>query len=435
MAHKTLTDLGIERVKPPTKEVDRVEIWDRLVLGMGIRIRASGTRTFFLMYRIGGKQRRMTVGRFTNEFGVEKAREAARAALKLVEVGKDPAEAEKAAAVAADDDRLSARSPLSKVLAAWIARQVKPNRSDWNEVERALNLDLGAKFGDRSISTIAQEDILEMLDAIIDRGAPVHANRVLTMTKTFFRWCLERKYVSQSPATLVRKQTKEVERERVLELPELARIWNAAETLGYPFGPIVRLLILTGQRRDEVAGMRWGEIDTDGATWTLPPPPPKARKDSEKLPARAKNRKEHKVALAPAALAIIEKVPRQGSPLLFTTTGKTVVSGWSRSKDRLDRLLMSPGAEVGPPTPIAPWTLHDLRRAAATGMAGLNIPPHIVDKILNHTQGTIKGVAAIYNRHPYLDERRAALVLWAETVARGVTAADSGRSPITSALD
>src|SRR5579859_5975596 len=176
-----------------------------------------------------------------------------------------------------------------------------------------------------------------MLDSVIDRGAPVHANPVLTMSKAFFKWCLERRYVTENPAAPISKQTKEVERERVLVLPELARIWHAAVKMEYPFGPIVRLLILTAQRRDEVAGMTWVEIDAEGATWTIPKE-------------RAKNGQEHKVALAPAALAIIEKVPRQGYQLLFSTTGKTAVSGWSRSKDR-------------------------------------------IDKILNHTQGTIKGVS------------------------------------------
>jgi integrase len=121
--------------------------------------------------------------------------------------------------------------------------------------------------------------------------------------------------------------------------------------------------------------------------------------------------------MAPAVLAIIATVPHQGTGLLFITTGKTVVSGWSRAKDRLDMLLMAPGAEIGPPAPIPHWTLHDLHRSAATGMARLNVAPHVVEKILNHQSGTIRGVAAIYNRHAYLDERRAALALWAETVA------------------
>ncbi len=394
MASKNFTEIGIERAKPPTKEEGRYEIWDALLPGLGLRVSWKGTKTFILMYRVGGRQRRLTLGRYTILFRLKEARDAARAALEKVDAGIDPAEAPTAAV----------DPPLKDALAAYIERQVKPNRKDWEEVERALGKDLGGRLGDRPISTVARADILEMLDAIIDRGAPVHANRVLTMSKTFFDWCVERGLIEASPAAPIRHPTREMSRERILDLPELLRVWNACGPLGYPFGPLIRLLILTAQRRDEVAGLSWGELDMHGATWTLPA-------------ARAKNDKEHEVALAAEALAIMGKLPRRNSStLLFTTTDRTAVSGWSRAKARLDWLLMAPGAEVGPPMPIEHWTLHDLRRSAASGMAELGVAPHVVDKILNHTQGTIKGVAAIYNRHAYGAERRAALCLWGKVM-------------------
>ncbi|MGB8840155.1 MAG: integrase arm-type DNA-binding domain-containing protein [Aliidongia sp.] len=401
MASKPLTEQTVDRTKAPKPGEGRRELWDSILPGFGLRVSESGTKTFFIMYRIDGRQRRMTIGRYTIAFKLIDARAAAREALEKIQAGIDPAAEEASRPIAA-------ALTVSQALAAYITRQVRPNRRDWQAVERAMNLDLLAKFGERPIASITRTDIFVMIDAIRDRDSPIMANRMLTMTKTFLKWCVERGHIRDNPAAAISRQVKEVSRDRVLDDAELARIWRAAGTQGYPFGPIVQLLMLTAQRRDEVAGMRWQELDAARAVWTLPAE-------------RSKNGQEHQTALSPAVLAIIQTIPHQGGGLLFTTTGKTVVSGWSRAKDRLDALLMAPGADTGPPAPIPHWTLHDLRRSAATGMARMNVAPHVVEKILNHQSGTIRGVAAIYNRHAYLDERRAALFLWAEAVAAMIT--------------
>ena len=172
-------------------------------------------------------------------------------------------------------------------------------------------------------------------------------------------------------------------------------MWLAAAALGWPFGPLVQLLILTGQRLGEVAEMTWGEIDLAGKMWTLPKE-------------RCKNGRAHQVPLSPQALAILESLPRVDSErgLVFTTNGKTPISGFSKARARLGAAL-----------PDAPhWTFHDLRRSAATGMAALGVAIPVVERVLNHVSGSFGGIVGVYQRHGYFDERRDALDRWARHV-------------------
>ena len=171
--------------------------------------------------------------------------------------------------------------------------------------------------------------------------------------------------------------------------------WRACEAVEWPFGPLVKLLLLTAQRREEVAGIERAELDLEKGIWAMP---------REK----AKNNRAHTVQLSTAALNVLNSIPKIGGRFVFTVTGTAPVSGFSRAKRRLDAAMLATkrdefGADC---EPIPHWTLHDLRRTATTGMAQLNIPPHVVDKVLNHISGTIRGVAAVYNRFEYLDERR-----------------------------
>jgi integrase len=202
-------------------------------------------------------------------------------------------------------------------------------------------------------------------------------------------------------------------RDRVLSDDEIVAFWKGCKSLGWPFGWLFRLLLLTAQRRDEVGNMTWLEVDLEGGLWMLPRE-------------RAKNDRAHEVQLSRLALEILAAAPRiDGSQFIFTTTGRRPASGFSKAKQRLDTRMAQVLTEElakGYPgkdkiaTGVPAWTLHDLRRTAATGMASLNVPPHVVDRILNHVSGTIRGVAAVYNRHAYLDERKAALEAWGRHV-------------------
>ena len=177
------------------------------------------------------------------------------------------------------------------------------------------------------------------------------------------------------------------------------RLWVACETLGYPFGPMIQLLLLTGQRRTEVAGIRWSEIDLDKAEWTIPG-------------TRTKNSEPHSVPLSDMVIGIIKSLPyiQSNQGFLFTTTGETHVTGYSRAKADLDKLMADEGDD------LPHWTFHDLRRTTASGMARLGINLPVIEKVLNHTSGSFAGIVGVYQRHHFSDEKRNALEAWARFV-------------------
>jgi integrase len=211
-------------------------------------------------------------------------------------------------------------------------------------------------------------------------------------------------------------ETRLESRARALTDGELAAVWNALDAMTYPFGPYFRLLLLTLQRRDEVAAMRWAELAPDFRHWTLPA-------------GRAKNRRAHIVHLCEPARAILAGIPRRaGSDLVFTTTGLTPISGFSRGIRALrDQVAKHMPAEAEAADEADRWRLHDFRRTGVTVLARLGVLPHVADKLLNHVGGTISGVAAIYQRHEFLAERAAALDLWAAHVLAVARAAAEDR--------
>jgi integrase len=227
----------------------------------------------------------------------------------------------------------------------------------------------------------------------------------LTRLRTLFGWALDKELIATDPTAGVRHRAKEKARDRALEDDEIICFWAASDQMGWPFGPLFKLLLLTAQRENEVGGMRWDEVNLNKRTWTIPRE-------------RAKSNRAHVVHLSDLALEILTTLPRTGE-IVFSATGRTPVSGYSRAKERLDaRMLADLIKQSGnPEAAIAPWILHDLRRTATTGMAKLGIAPHVVDKILNHSAGTIRGVAAVYNRFSYLPEREAALGKWGAQIA------------------
>jgi integrase len=293
---------------------------------------------------------------------------------------------------------------VDDLLEAFIAQHVSQNRSG-PEISRMLRREIGSAWGNRSIHEITKRDVIDVVSAIEQRGAPVAANKALKAIKTFFRWCVGRAVLDRSPADGVPLPAKEVARDRVLSDDELARIILAARQIGGPYGGIVELLALTGQRREEVARCTWDEIDIGTRTWRL-------------SSARTKNAKAHEVYLSDQALAVLTHVDKKGE-FIFSRSGSATFQDFSLAKRELDQLSSVTG-----------WRLHDLRRTCVSGMARLGIPPHLADKILNHQNGTISGVAAVYQRHDFLAERKQALKLWGTHVARIIARAISNRNDL-----
>ena len=238
---------------------------------------------------------------------------------------------------------------------------------------------------------IEKRDILRIVDRV-GRTAPTQANRVLSFLKRFLNWCVSRDLLDVSPANGIAKFKTEKARDRVLTQTELFRVYQACDKLEYPFGPLFKILLLTGQRLNEVAGMVWEEIDLDEAKWTIP---------SE----RAKNKTSHIVHLSQQVIDQLSSLRQfSDSDLVFTTTGNTPVSGFSKSKRKLDAL-----------SGVQEWRLHDLRRSFATiTTETLGFEPPVVDRILNHVSGSVRGIAAVYQRGEYLEKRREVLEAWAK---------------------
>ena len=386
----------VDSIKPTER---RQEIPDSLCTGLYLTVQPTGKKGWQVRYRHGGVHRRMSLGAYP-VLSLADARQRARDALAAAAEGRDPAEEVKAAkAPKVEDDR----DKMATVIALFMKRHASRNRRA-DDVAAMFRREIIGSWGERKIQSITRRDVIEVLDAIVDRGSPVTANRLRAHLNTLFNWAKGRDIIEANPLDGIKPPAPEKARERVLSHEEIRLVWNACDGLGHPFGPLYRLLLLTGQRLREVAEMTWREVDGD--TWTLPA-------------ARSKNGDEHTVPLSTDARAILDDLPRIGR-YAFTTTGTSPVSGFTRAKARLDKLLteavnkdLPEGAE---PAIFPSLTIHDMRRTAATGMADLRFPPHVVEAVLNHKSGTRRGVAGIYNRSAYSEEKRQALEAWARFV-------------------
>jgi integrase len=375
-----LTAKAVEAMRPAT---GRREVPDAHMPGLYLVLQPSGARSWAVRYRHHGTSRKHTLGAFP-AIDLKAARELAAKALRAVAEGRDPGR-EKAEARTKQPD--SVDRIIEEFLERHVRRSTRPRTAV--EYERLLRRYVLPRWHGRIISEVTKRDVIEMVDGVVDNGGPIVANRALAVTKTFFNWCVARDIIAVSPVQGVKPPTAEKSRDRVLDDAELVRVWEAAGNIGYPFGTMVRLLIATGQRRDEVAKMGWQEIDFDKRIWTL------ARE-------RTKNDNAHEVPLNDIVLDILNTIPRQGVYVLSTNGGFTPSSNYSDNKQRLDTLLPA----------MATWHLHDLRRTCATGLAKLGVPVHVTEAVLNHRSGKISGIAAVYNRHDYKGEKIQALEAW-----------------------
>jgi len=368
------------------------QIWfDDDLPGFGVRLRAGGKRTWVVQYRVGALQKRLTLGSVA-ALDAEKARAVAKAKLANVTLGGDP-QAEKA------EEKARAKHTLGAVADQYLEHQrarLKPKTH--SEAARYLR-NHWKELRDVPLHKITRLDVATRVSEFKVKSGPSAAGHARLVLSAVFAWAIGEGLAEENPV-IGSNAPATSPRDRVLSDGELGEIWRACTDDDY--GRIVKLLTLTGQRRGEVAAMRWSELDLDEAVWRLPAE-------------RAKNGRPHEVPLALTALAIIKAVTRDPERDLLFGRGPHGFAGWGKPKLELDASIHAARKKAGA-KPMPPWVLHDLRRAFATGLGNLGVLPHAIESALNHISGHKKGVAGTYNRSPYSREVRAAMLLWDDHV-------------------
>lgn len=371
MQNTPLTDPLLRRLKPPAGAQPTYH-WDAVLKGFGVRVSPKGTRTFVVLL---GSGKRRTVGRYP-ELSLADARAAARRLIGEKMLGRVRPDR-----VAFDDAK-----------ALFLADKAHLRESSLKSYRRRLERHF--RFGRTSLADIAPRDIQGRLTKL--RDTPGEQEHAFVAGKVFFQWCARQQFIDRSPMANLPHPRRSQPRERILSDTELAVVYRAAEKAPWPFGAIVQLLILTGQRRGEIAGLRWEYIE--GQLVTLPG-------------AITKNKRTHYLPLTPGARRVIDGLPHLGGyvfPAARTHVRgnpTTVFNGWPKAMRQFRKAAG-----------IDHFTLHDLRRTFSSGLASLGVAPHIIERCLNHVTGVISGVAATYNRYAYEPEMRAALEAWERKV-------------------
>jgi integrase len=376
------TENSVTQIEVPAGARETM-VFDDTLPGFGIRKFASGRASYFVKYNVGPQQRKISLGTVVPGVLAEMRRKASDV-LARARLGQD---------VSAERKAIHARrvllfEDLAKVYLAEKRKTMRPNTFD--AAQRHLRLHW-ARFSGWELKDIARRDVVRLIDEMTEARGPVTADRAKASLSGFFAWCIERDYAEVNPTNNIRARGTPPKSTRVLSEDELVAIWLGV--LGGEYATIVRLLILTAQRRNEIGGLSWPEIDFERGQINLPAE-------------RCKNNRPHAVPLSAPALALLAEVPRrEGRDLLFGNRPARPYNGWSKKKADLDARL---------PTGMKPWVVHDIRRSVITHMAERGLAePHVLEAIANHVSGHRAGVAGIYNRALYSVEKRSALDAWA----------------------
>ena len=424
MATGQITKRAVDALKPTKTTAFLWDAGDGALKGFGVRITPAGVVSYVYQYRLGGRAgsaRRYTIGRH-GEFTPDKAKERARELAELVRRGIDPIEAEAGEARSRAMARATAelrKSEAEKLAFDAYARRflnahVKPHTPDsYTFSEAILRLHALPILNDKPLPAIMRRDILQLIERIPAANPSVRRNTFAVLRK-LFNWARAQDDLDRSPMDGMEPPPLVASRNRVLTDAELTLALQASLATPYPFGPMFELLFATGQRRDEVAGLNWNELDRKSAVWILPRE-------------RAKNNEANVIPLNGLAVAALDRAagketngatnwPTKG--LVFTTTGKTAVSGYSKAKAKLDKRMLDIATRAAldasqePPEPIAQWRVHDARRTLATGLQSLGVRFEVTEAVLNHVSGSRSGIAGVYQLYGWGPEKRAALDAW-----------------------
>nr|WP_246523558.1 site-specific integrase [Neoroseomonas eburnea] len=397
-----MTDRFLKDFAPGAGSKDRLA-FDTECPGLGVRATAAGTKTFIVQWTDPAtKQKRRERLGVWGSLTTEKAREAARARLGDVAKGIDPRAVRLEKREAAIKAKAEAALTLEALVNDWAALHLAGKRPRYAaEAVRAIKHAFTEHLK-RPAARLSKGEAVGVLDDLLKDGSAAMAGRTLAYARACYAWAEKRGKVAGNPFEGIPIGAGIVKRERVLTPEEVGAVWNAAAAMGEPWGPLFRVLLLTLARRDEVAGMRWSELSDDLATWTIPGE-------------RMKRGDAHVVALPEAAREALRAVKRiKGRDLVFSTTGRTPVSGFTKAKAALDKAAKVKG-----------WRLHDIRRTGVSALAAMGFNPVVADMLLAHQPARLSTVARVYQRHDFAAEREAALKAWAEHVARCASGKDN----------
>jgi integrase len=411
MATKRINKTNVDAAERQDSEV---MLWDDRIPGFGLKTTPTGVKTYLFQYRLGGRAgrtRRFTIGKH-GAITADAARKEADRLATLVRQGVDPQQEKQDNARRAID--LAFKPYAETFIEDCLKVRWKASHKDGEALLRRYVIPV---LGNKPLPDINRADIKAVLKPVARKVAT--CRNLFAVLRRLFRWAVSEGDLTISPITGMEPPPLPVKRDRVLSDAELRLVWQASGTLGYPFGPLFRLLIVTGQRLEEVSGLTWAELDRDGSKWNLPAD-------------RAKNGNASVVHLSVLAIGELDALakrrgrsdgwPKRG--LIFTTTGETSVSGHSRGKRRLDREVAELAAEEDDLPPIEHWRLHDLRRTFATGMQKLGVRFEVTEAILNHVSGSKSGVAGVYQLHDWGPEKKTALQAWSDHISALLTKTD-----------
>lgn len=390
-----LTDAKLLGLKAP--QTGQVEVSDSDVPGLRIRLGKSGAKTFILRKRAAGKVKNITLGRYGPRFGLAEARRKARGLISDLEAGKAPPTPRSRSQTTSG----TIRAMLPQYLAS------KAHLRSAKEVERTLKVYVLPTLGDRFADSVTRGEVTELIDSMA-ANTPVQARGVHAQLSAFYTWALPRlDKLTSNPCRDAGRPSKPAPRDRVLTDDELRALWLAADQAEHPWGSATKLLMLTGARRGEVFGADRSEFDLKAKEWVVPA-------------ARAKNGNPHIIPLSDAAWEILKKIPQvEGSTKLFPARGNAdngpsgITKAHLRLRTAMDKALEREEAER--------WTLHDIRRTVATGLQRLGVRFEVTEAVLNHVSGARGGIAGVYQRHDWKEEKRTALNAWASMLDAIVT--------------
>jgi integrase len=384
-----LTQRRIEALECPPGRKDAL-VFDDEQRGLGVRVTTGGGKTYVAQYNFAGSKRRVPLGS-CSAISLAAAREAVRTILGDAARGVDTA-AERKAKLKATADAVT----LAELIDRWEKLHLSARRSNYSTAATSAVRRAFAGHLDRPAVCLDRAAVVRVLDGLSKDDKTAMAGALARYGSALYGWAIRRGTLSENPFERV-PVAPTIRRERVVSDDEILAIWAATEGPG-AFNGIVRMLLLTGQRREEVAGMTWEEIAPDLSVWTIPA-------------SRAKNGVAHVVPLSPQTQTVLRaassfKREAYGSRDLVFRGEPGVFSGWSKSKARLDGISAVNG-----------WTLHDLRRTTATGLQKLGVRLEVTESVLNHVSGSRAGIVGVYQRHEWSEEKRAALNAWGERVA------------------